>query len=243
MRISKTFIKIFLTLFLVILISNITTLIFGGWNFYLGGVLLLFIIASVWMFLRKTNPEAAKYTLLITGGILVAILLVFAVFFTLSFFSSSTKTYSYDIGGKIDTNNSYIYPLDRLSNSSVQNTTNITYRNITSYLVYFTVPAEYSTGKVNVSFSVFENLPYGSMISIRGKNSTNWSYIDKLGYVSLGTRNVSVWKTVSVSFNASELFVENNVYAFAIESSQLMDAKTKLNYVSLDWINVSESKN
>lgn len=242
MKISKNIIKAFLILFLLVILANTITPFFGAWNFYIGGLLVLCIAVSAWLFLRKSNPTAAKYALLLTGGIVVAAILVFAVFFTISLLSNSTKTYLYDIGGEADKNNSYLYPLDRISNSTVQNSTNITYRNITSYLVYFKVPADYSAGQVNISFSLLDNLPYSSIVSIRGKNSANWSYIEQFAHISIGRGNSSSWRTVNVQFNASDLIIEDNQFIFAIDSPHLLDARTKRNYVSIDWINVSEGK-
>lgn len=243
MKISKNVIMGFLVLFLVIILTNIITPFFGAWNFYLGIALVLFIVAAVWLYLRKSNPEAAKYTLLVTYGVLLAIMLVFVVLFTVSFLSNSTKTYSYDIGGMIDTNNSSLYPADRVSNSSIQNITHITYRNLTSFIVYFKAPAEYTEGKVNVSLSILENLPFGSMIYIRAKNSSTWTYVEELAYVSLGKTNTTTWKTVSVSFNTIELLAEDGQFNFAISSPHLLNAQTKRNYISLDAVSVSEFEN
>jgi hypothetical protein len=242
MIISKNLIKAFLVLFLLVILANAITPFFGVWNFYLGGLLILFVIVATWLLLRKSNPVAAKYLLLVVGGVIVAILLVFAVFFTVSIFSNSTKVHSYDIGGETDNQSPYLYPIDRLSNSSVQDITSITYRNITSFLVYFKVPAEYKTGNLTISLSLLENLPFGSVINLRGKNSTDWNYTSQLAYVSLGKKNLSSWKTATVQFNASDLIIENNTFTFAIESSHLSKALTKTNYVSLDKIEVSEAK-
>jgi hypothetical protein len=239
MRFSRNLIKTFLVLFLLVVLANIIAPFFHAWNFYLGGTLLIFVIISAVLYLRKTNPKVAKYTLITSGSILLALLLVGLVFVTVNFFYNNQVSYKFDIGGPQDMNKSYLYPSERVSQADANNS----YRNITSRLVYLDVPAKYDSGIINFSFSIQENLPFGSTILVRAKNSSDWNFTEQLVYVSINNiPNYSSWKTVSVQFNASDLFISNQTFTFCIDAPHLSEAKTRKDYFAIDWINVVESK-
>jgi len=218
-------------MFLVVVLANIFLPFFIGYNVYVVSFLMFFLVALFFIMYRRKDSLKVK---LIKGLILVVpfIFLGFVVYF--SFDHVSEANYFYDIGGVEDFKSPYLYPSDRVSLLKE----GVGSRNITSSPIYFDVPAEYSKGKVNITLLVRGNFPKNSTILIAGK-SPSLDYVNQVMYVS-NLSNSSLWRLISAEFNLSDLSSEN--LTFSIKIPHLEDYRSKNNVISIDWINITESK-
>jgi hypothetical protein len=116
----------------------------------------------------------------ITKAVIVLIPIAIGLYLVYAnFVAPHAFTYFYDIGSPADQQKPYLTPPDRLS-PVIDNAT----RNITSGLVYFTVPVARGSDRVLVVMKVGDNFPPGSAMYIGAQDNGSWSYYQQKVYDS-----------------------------------------------------------
>lgn len=235
MRVNRNLAIAFLLAFLVVILGNIILPLFLGYNVYVISVLMIFLVALFVIIYRKNDSLKVK---MIKSVVLLVPIIFFACIAYYSFDHISEANYFYDIGGLSDFKSPYLYPLDRVSSLKE----GVGSRNITSSVVYFDVPANYSEGNVSISISFRGHFPRNSSLLIGGKTSPI-EYMNKVVYVSsLNYSNASEWKVASADFNVSDLLIDEGILTFLISIPHLEQHISKNNIISVDWINITEKK-
>jgi len=236
MKISRNLAISFLVLFALVVLANLIVPIFYGFNVYLVSALMLLIIVLFVLLYKSTDSLSVK---LLKVLLLVIPLVFFGCIAYTSFSHVSEVSYFYDIGGVQEFKSPVLFPSERVSPLKE----NSSFRSLIAPLVYFNVPADYSTGNVTISLSIQDNLPRNDSIIIGGKSSSLEEYITSIAYVSpMNRTNTSLWRTIYAEFNVSDLVVEDGEYSFYINAPHLGLSSKKNNLVSIDWINVTERK-
>ncbi len=139
-------------------------------------------------------------------------LFIFEYLILTNFLISHEFSYFYDIGAEDD---NYLTPLDRIS-ESFTNEARVSYRNLTSGLVYFDVPIPRGAEKVKVKVKFKDNFPDSKFI-LGAKDQEVWHYrwntlynpfLDNLSefYIGSGVYKISQ-KSYYKDFNISEGFI------------------------------------
>lgn len=126
---------------------------------------------------KQQHPIAVKIIKILF--ILIAVGLI-AYIFVNNYLLSHEFIYYYDIGSPNDASKNYLTPLERVSEPI--NTDGITYRNLTSQLVYFNVPIAKGSEKILVETKFQDNFPEKQKFMIGAKDQEYWHYSSNLIY-------------------------------------------------------------
>lgn len=172
MKISRTFVKVFLGLFILIVFGNLITLFLGIWSLWSGLIFLIFLAFLFFLVYRKKEKGIVKFFEII---VLIFCLFLIAYIFYANFISEKNFNYFYDIGSKADYLKPYLSPTARVSEAEL----NESYRNLTSQLVYFDVPIPRGADKIVIQTRV--QIPEKNYkIFLGARNKKDWSYLTKL---------------------------------------------------------------
>jgi hypothetical protein len=173
MKVSRTFVKWFLGLFLSVIIANVVTLILGVWNLYYLIVLCGFVIFLFFLIYRKKDNGTVKFFKLLV--LIIPVLIVGFIFYS-NFLASHEFVYFYDIGSEQDVNRPFLTPLNRISEANLEES----YRNLTSQLVYFDVKFPRGSNDILIEARIFS--PVNESIRLGARDKQEWSYLNKEFY-------------------------------------------------------------
>src|SRR3989344_5319348 len=130
----------------------------------------------------NTEKKLKQPTIIVIIKVLVVLIPLIIISYLLytNFLASQEFTYYYDIGSKEDASKSYLVPLNRVSEPI--NTDGITYRNLTSQLVYFNVPIAKGSESIIVETKFQDNFPEKQKFMIGAKDQEDWHYSYNLIY-------------------------------------------------------------
>jgi len=243
MKVSKNFVKVFLSLFLLVIIVNLIAVLADFYSVWMGYTLLVFFVAFWFLSFRKNlKAKEDNSNLVFMAELVFAMIVVIAVVYLLYIHIGLNPGHSsfYDIGSSQDANNSYLSPFYRVS--GISNQGNITYRNITSSLVYFNVSA-YSGEKINISIKLLDNFPNNTKMNIGIKDWLNGSYSNQVMFNSNSytINETGKWIVVSANFSIESSNLVNGTANMLISIPHLAgdQTKTNKNVIPIDWINIS----
>src|SRR3989344_2346075 len=130
--------------------------------------------------IQKKIEELRKEPKYVKSFKIIIILLSLAIFLFivyLNFFASHDFNYYYDIGSEKD---NFLSPTQRISEKSYKG--DITYRNLTSSLVYFNIPIARNSEYFNIDVRFQENLSEKGKFSLGAKDQKDWHYRYNLVY-------------------------------------------------------------
>lgn len=235
MKISKTFIKIYLVLFLLVILANIILPFVGLWNVSYLAALSCFVLFIFFLVYRKKDNGTVKFFKFL---ILLIPLIILGFIFYQNFVASQDFHYNYDVGGSIDAKKPYLTPLVRMSN--IDNITSS--RNITSALVYFDVPIPARSNTINISITVLNTLPYNYTLKIGAKNGSEWNYSNQIVFQNTNKSLRGKWVTVNATFNMSNLYLKNNKLNVLITLPHFYNENFKNYTIPIDYINITVHK-
>ena len=122
------------------------------------------------------RKEPTKETVIKFLLILIPLIVLQYVIYS-NFFASHDFSYFYDIGSEKD---NFLSPTQRVSSSGTENS--VTYRNLTSNLVYFNVPVTKGSESINILIKFKDNFPESGNLIIGAKNQTEWNYKSYTAY-------------------------------------------------------------
>ncbi len=130
----------------------------------------------------NTEKKLKQPTIIVIIKVLVVLIPLIIISYLLytNFLASQEFTYYYNIGSKEDASKSYLVPLNRVSEPI--NTDGITYRNLTSQLVYFNVPIAKGSESIIVETKFQDNFPEKQKFMIGAKDQEDWHYSYNLIY-------------------------------------------------------------
>ncbi|MDP2940113.1 MAG: hypothetical protein Q8O13_08560 [Candidatus Omnitrophota bacterium] len=117
-------------------------------------------------------------------AMLIPVLLILYIFYSNLIISHDFRFF-YDIGSLRESagNAVALSPLNRISDAA--NESGITYRNLTSSLVYFDVPIPRGADSVQIEARIKPNFPATASMLIGAKNGPEWNYSYKKAYNTL----------------------------------------------------------
>jgi hypothetical protein len=232
MNISRNFIKVFLALFLIIIILNIISVILDSWRYVYGFALLFMTVFTGLLFTRRKNK--VFFHMFVYLLILLIVVSIFCPIYL--YFQNRQVKYNYDIGSIEDKNVSVLYPTDRISNADI----NTSSRNLLSQLVYFNVPSR-NFDKINITLKILENFPENGVMILALKNDSKWNYVENTIFNKTVVQNSASgnWTFVTSTFNLDDAYVANKTLTFLINVPHLGDFKTRTDYIAIDSINIT----
>ncbi len=165
----------------------------------------------------------------------IAIFLIVLFILYKNFISAEQFNYFYDIGSKGE---SYLSPSYRVSEAA--NFEEITYRNLTSGLVYFNVPIPRGAEKINVSVRFKDNFSE-SLLILGAKDQEDWHYqwhtffSKVLENISSEIKpnsesNIQIYKIDSELKNENLIEIENSSGLIIASSIPINNTSNKINF-------------
>lgn len=198
-KITKEFVVVLVSLLVVSLIGTVLSLVFDFYSSWMGWLFLGFFIILmglvVWKkfikeakkdvkvaskFVKKEEKEYPRLFKVLHFLILLIPVVILGYLIYVNFVPSQEFNYFYDVGSDLDTGKPYLSPLNRISDVFIAD--NITFRNLTSQLVYFSVPIPRGSDSVDVQLRFSNNFPEASSLLLGGQNKLEWSYLSKAVY-------------------------------------------------------------
>lgn len=146
--------------------------------------------------------------------------------------------YNYDIGSPQD---KYLTPIERISAPAELQEESITYRNLTSGLVYFEVPIARFASTVTVKARFQNNFPQGSTFSIGAKDKEEWHYRWQKIFTS-DSSSKGKWVVAETTFNISDTYIKNNRLSLVFNTPHLSKANYTNYTIPVDWISINVHK-
>ena len=177
-----------------------------------------------------------------TLAILIPLAILGYLFYS-NFLVSQDFTYFYDIGSE---NDNYLGPASRISDKIIEG--DISYRNLTDGLVYFTVPVLKGSYSISVSARFKDDFPEKSKMSFGASdNSTIWHYKYNLIFNETESGNTNgQWLIRETNYDIKEnnLAIKNGKLSILFNTPHLYQTQNKTNtyYIPIDWINVTVHK-
>ncbi len=194
----------------------------------------------------KKKPTIKKILAIKIIIIILAISIIGFVIYS-NFIASHEFIYEYDIGGNDDATKNYLGPSYRISDVIIETniSQDITYRNLTSQLVYFDVPIARGAQDLQIDVHFKDNFPYKSKMIIGARNGSEWNYIWKDVYIQENNPN-QIWETKSINFSVDEdnLYLRDGKLSVVFNNYHLHPDRniTNSNYIPIDWIKVTVNK-
>lgn len=182
---------------------------------------------------RKLVREEKKHPILIVLGIIIPILILGYLFYS-NYVASHTFNYLYEIGTE---NEKYLSPANRISVPNLEEGS----RNMTSQLVYFSVPIARGSKTVAVQVRYFNVFPEKASFSLGAKNDINWSY----DWKPFAIANKGQWEVETLYYNLNETNPEKGQLSFVFNAPHLNPNVAYSNLdkqVPIDWINITVYK-
>ncbi len=145
------------------------------WNVSYLLILCGFLIGLFFLIFRKQDNGTVKFFKFLI--LLVPIIIIGYVFYA-NFVAAHEFNYFYDIGSVADSSKPYLSPLNRISDADL----NESYRNLTSQLVYFSVPIPRGSDDVDVKIRFSDGFPETGSLLLGGQNKVEWSYSSNAVY-------------------------------------------------------------
>ena len=134
-------------------------------------------------------------------AILIPIIIILYLVYA-NFIVNKDFNYFYDIGSLSDSKTPYLTPISRVSD--IQNDS-ISYRNLTSGLVYFTVNLPRGSESLSIESRFKDTFPNNSAISLGAKDKAEWHYIYKPIFYSSLSNLYNLYKIDNIYLLNEEL--------------------------------------
>ena len=193
-----------------------------------------------------TEKKETSYSIFIAKIIIIIIAFSIIGFVIYSnYIASHEFVYFYEIGGNDDITKNYLGPNYRVSEVFQDENNSLTYRDLTSQLVYFDVPIARGSKDLLVEVKFKDDYPLNSKMIMGARNGNEWNYVWKDVYVKKDD-SLSQWKNQSVSFylNDDKLYLRDGKLSLVFNNYHLHPDRnqTNTNYISIDWIRVTVNK-
>jgi len=247
MKVTQDFVKWFLSMLCLVLLTNLVAIIFGVYRPWIAYLTIIFLLALFFLIFRKKEEGHLKFAKLV---IILSMIFLFGYLIYINFISTQTFTYFYDIGDSKDSINPYLTPIERTSNVSSELVaindllTNVTYRNLSSRFVYLSIEIPWRANNLTIEMKIKNNFPRNGRMLIGQSTSKNGDY-DYIEVYNKSIFNISQknWVTIKTSFNLTNSYLENNKLKLLINTPHLAGNITNLDYIPIDWINLTIKRN
>jgi hypothetical protein len=242
MKVSRGFVKFFLSLFLIVIVVNISALIWDFYANYMGWTLAAFVFILFFLIFRKRDGGSLKFV----GFIVILIILGLAAYFVYTnFLTVQITNYTYNIGGSEDLDNPYLIPASRTSSviSKTSGNETVDYRNLASQLIYFEIPVSPKADTILVEMKIKNQFPKKGTMLLGADISKEWNYTSNLVYNrTLFPNTADEWIIVRSSFDVKNLYIEKNKLSMLIELPYIQEDTEADYYIPIDWINATVTK-
>lgn len=243
MKVSRSFIKFFLTTFLLVIILTILSYFTNFYTLYMYYLSLIYVVILIFLILRKKVKSGLKF---IGAIIIIGLVVLLGYYIWSNFLIEKSHNYFYDVGGSEDIENLYLTPSSRISkvfNETIDDNTTLTYRNLLSQLVYFGVSIPWGSDIVNIDMKIKNQFSRNDLMFIGAGTSKDWNYTSHLVYNRTLFKNTAdEWIIVSTKFNISNLYTEKGILVLLIDIPHLAEDYDEDRVIPVDWINITLTK-
>jgi hypothetical protein len=184
---------------------------------------------------EENKPRKENILKILLLLVVIGTLVYISYIFYANFLLSKDIMYYYDIGSSEDAKNPYLFPENRTT--PIDNLTSS--RNITSWLVYFSVPAS-KDSLISIQTRYKKNFPAGYQMTLGARDQEDWHY----KYKELEEFDDNTWTLGEVQFDVKNdsLVTRNKEISMLFDLTYLAKPEYQKYTVPIDWITITVHK-